>query len=87
MDDAFELDKVMRKTTTPALVINPDDTTESALVSVTEEGGGVIYAVFLMKIFFWKPPVAGLASEVHQDWRRHFIETREVLSDQRWCIS
>ena len=85
MGNGVELDKVMRATTTPGLVVNPYYTTESALVSVTEERGGVIYATFLTKVYIKKPNMAGL--KVHQDWKRNFIETREVSSDQRWCIS
>lgn len=36
-DKDVELNKSMLEYNTPALVINPKDTTESALVSVTEE--------------------------------------------------
>lgn len=53
----------------------------------TEERGGVVYAIFSTKSYVRKPRMAGLAGEVRQDRKRYFIETREVLSDQQWCIS
>ena len=54
LNNSLELDIVMRETATPGIVVNPRDTTESALVSVTEEREGVIYATFLTKVYIRK---------------------------------
>lgn len=81
VNKGIELDKVIRELTLPATVLNPTESTESALVSVTEERGGVIYAMFLTEVYVKKPRLAGLVSEVRQGWKKHFIETREVLID------
>ena len=75
----IELDRVIKELTLPATVLNPTDSAESALVFVTEERGGVIYAIFITKVYVRKPRLAGLGSEVRQGWQKHFIETREVL--------
>ena len=85
-DKDVELNKSMMEYNTPALVINPKDTTESALVSVTEEQEGAIHAMFLRKAYVRKRRMAGLTFEIHRDWRRQLIETREVSSAQCCCI-
>lgn len=55
LDDDTELDKVVRETTTSGLVVNPDDTTASAPVSGSGDRGGVIYVMFLMKVYAMRP--------------------------------
>ena len=85
LDNDIEFDRIMRETPVPGLVVNPYDTTESALVSVNEERGGVIYATFLSKAFIRQPQY--FFEDAHQDWKRNFIEIREVSSNQRWCIN
>ena len=84
LDNGIQFDRIMRETPVPGLVVNPDDSTESALVSVNAEREGVIYATFLSKAYI-RPP-SYFFKDSHQDWKTKFIETREVLSNQRWCI-
>lgn len=87
MDDGIELDKVIRETTTPGFDRQPlRHHRNPLLISMSEEGGDVVYVTFLLEVYLRKPRMAGLASEVHQDWRKHFIETRQVSPAQRWCI-
>ena len=83
LNNDYEFDKIMRETTTPGLIVNPYDAIESALVSVIGERKGVIYGIFLKKAYIRKP---SSTTKSYQHWKKHFIETREVSSDQRWCI-
>ena len=84
LDNDVLFDRLMRETPVPGLVVNPDDSTESALVSVNDEREGVIYATFLSKAFIRRPLY--FREDAHQDWKTDFIETREVSENQRWCI-
>lgn len=45
-----DFDKLMKDTTKPAFILNPQDSSESVLVSVTSEDNGIIHAVYLSKI-------------------------------------
>ncbi len=83
LDDSIKLDTLLNGTPTPAFILNPDDSTESALVSVTGEEEDVLSATFLSKIYVRKPR---MESGVHDDWRNNLIDVREVSSDQSWCI-
>ena len=83
LDESPEFDELLCNTAKPAFILNPDDTTESALVSVIREVGEVIHASFLRKVHIRKPR---MESGVHNDWRDKLIDVREVSSDQKWCI-
>lgn len=87
VNKGIELDKVIKELTLPATVLNPTDSRESAFVSVTEERGGVIYAIFITKVYVRKPRLVRLASEVRQGWKKHFIETDEILIGSATCVS
>lgn len=82
-----DFDKLMKDVTAPAFVLNPRDSNESALVSVTSEESEVIHAVYLRKIeikrWFTEP---SFNAKVYGHWRDCLVEGDEVLSDQRWCI-
>ncbi len=78
------LDQLMRKTAVLAFALNPEDMGESALLSVTEEKDGVIFAKFVTKVYIGKPR---MGRGVHDEWRKNLISAREVSSQQQWCIS
>ena len=82
--EALDFIEQMQKTAMPAIIVNPADTTESALVAVRKEEEGVIYGTFLRKVYV-RPP--RMASGLYNDWRNRLLQTREVPSDQRWCIN
>ena len=83
LEDDIELDKFFNEVPTPGLILNPDDSAESALVSVSQEEGGIIYATFERKLYIRKPR---MESGVHGDWRDYLIDVREVPSTQKWCV-
>lgn len=64
LDDSIKLDSLLTETPTPAFVLNPQDSTESALVSVTGEEGDIIYATFVTKLYIRKPL---MESGMHDD--------------------
>ena len=83
LDESLEFDALLCNTPELAFILNPEDTTESALVSVTREEGDVIYASFLRKVYIRKPR---MESGLHNDWREKLIDVREVPSNQKWCV-
>ena len=82
-----DFDKLMKDITTPAFILNPQDSNESALVSVTSEENGIIHAVYLRKIQIkqWFSE-SSFNAKAYRRWRNHLIDGDEILSDQRWCI-
>ena len=49
MENDIELNEFWNQSPMPGLILNPDDSTESALVSVSREEDGIIYATFERK--------------------------------------
>ena len=84
MNDAYELDRLMRDTTKPGFIINPKDMAESVLVSVIEEKDGIIHARYLKKIYM---EAKNFHRPEHAEWKDNLIEAREVSEEQSWCIS
>lgn len=80
-------DKLMKDTSTPAFILNPQDANESALVSVTSERDGIIHATFLTKIQIkrWSSE-STFNVKVYGHWRDFVVDEDEVPSDQRWWI-
>ena len=84
VNDAYDLDRLMRETPTPGFIINPKDMAESVLVSVIGEKDGTIHARYLKKIYM---RAKNLHNPVHAEWKDNLIEAREVSEEQSWCIS
>ena len=84
MNDAYDLDRLMRETPTPGFIINPKDMAESVLVSVIGEKDGTIHARYLKKIYM---RAKNFHNPVHAEWKDKLIEAREVSEEQLWCIS
>ena len=82
-----DFDKLMKDIPAPAFILNPRDSNESALVSVTSEENGIIHADYLRKIQIrrWFSE-SSFNAKVYGHWRNHLVEGDEVPSDQRWCI-
>lgn len=88
-NECVTLDRWLRYTAKPAIVINPQDLFESVLVSITgEQETGVIEAVWMSRIRirdyrrrqnFFGPSGFG-------DWKRHIIDVEELGEKQWWCI-
>ena len=85
---AVDFDKLMKDITASAFILNPQDSNESALVSVTSEENGVIHAVYLRRIGIrrWSSE-SSFNAKVYGNWRNCLVEGDEVLSYQRWCIT
>jgi hypothetical protein len=83
METAEDFERFFRETPTAGFVLNPHEPTESALVSVSREEGGVIYATFERRIYMFKPK---MQPGRHERWRDHVVDAREVSSEQMWCI-
>ena len=82
-----DFDKLMRDITAPAFILNPQDPSESVLVSVTSEKNGVIHALYLRKVHIkrWDSE-SSFNAKVYGDWRDHVVDGPEIHSDQQWCI-
>ena len=82
-----DFDKLMKEITKPAFILNPQDSTESALVSVRSEDNGIIHAVYLRKIEIrqWFSE-SSFNVKVYGSWRTRLVEGDQVPSDQRWRI-
>ena len=82
-----DFDKLMKDITKPAFILNPQDSNESALVSVTSEDNGIIHAVYLRKIEIrqWFSE-SSFNAKVYGSWRNRLVEGDQVPSDQRWRI-
>ena len=83
----IEFDKLMRDITVPAFILNPQDSLESVLVSVTSEENGIINALYLrnIEIRLWNSE-SSFNANTYGDWRDHIVDGDEIPSDQRWCI-
>lgn len=83
---AIRFTEIIERTEKPAVIINPRSASESVLVSVTGEEGGVIYATFLMKVFstLWGKDTEFDESR-HKDWRENFMRAKEVEVGH-WCV-
>ena len=82
-----DFDKLMKDITAPAFILNPQDSNESALVSVKSEENGVIHAVYLRKIQIkrWVSE-SSFNAKLYGHWRTLVVDGDEVPSHQRWCI-
>ena len=78
--------EMIERTDRPAVIINPRSASESVLVSVTGEDGGVVYAIFLMKVYaeLW-PQGTEFDESRHKDWKENFMPAQEVEVGQ-WCV-
>ena len=84
LEEGIQLDKFFNEVSTSGLILNPEDPGESALVMISREEGGIIYATFETIVYAKKPR---MESGVHVDWKDSLIGAREVPSTQRWCIN
>ena len=82
-----DFERLIKSIPAPAFIINPQDSNESALVSVVSEDGEVIHAEFLRRIQArsWST-VSAFNSKVYGGWRDGLMDVHEVSSNQRWCI-
>ena len=82
-----DFDKLMKDIDAPAFILNPRDSNESALVSVTSEKDGIIHAVYLrqIQIRLWFSE-SSFNTKVYASWRNRLVDGDEVFADQRWCI-
>lgn len=89
-NECVTLDRWLRYTEKPAIVINPQDSFEHVLVSVTDEQEpGVIEAVWMSRIIlvdYRKRRSYDIDYSHHRDWKRHRIDVQEVGESQLWCI-
>lgn len=100
-NESIVFEQLIKETRTAAFIINPRDRYASVLVSVMSEIDGVIHATYLGRIgirFFHRlghiddkgEPKWGSSSfnaKIHEGWQDDLVDTHEVLSDQRWCIT
>ena len=87
-DAIVRFDQLLRQTSKPAVILNPHDAHESVLVSInSEKAGEILHATFVSRIFvrFWRTE-SSFDTLVHEGWRDHLLDVREVSSDQRWCV-
>lgn len=99
--ERIALGQLIKETSTAAFIINPRDRYVSVLVSVTSEIDGVIHATYLRRIgikfcdrltkFDDKGVsdyhLSGFNEKIYKGWQDRLVDTREVLSDQQWCIT
>lgn len=81
--EGAKFDTLMRETKMPGIIINPEDSGESALVSIEREENNILYAKFLTKVFAKKPRIE---SSSHRNWEPRLLRTRKLSPDQRWCV-
>lgn len=83
LEAALKLDAFMNSADTPAFIVNTATQYNSALVSVSGEEGGVIFAKYdsLISISTRK------LWELPKDWRDRLITARPVSPQQMWCIT
>lgn len=88
-NECVTLDRWLRYTAKPAIVINPQDLFENVLVSITDEQeSGVIEAVWMSRIIIRDYRRRGHYYNPlgHGDWKRHIIDVQELGEKQWWCI-
>lgn len=87
-NECVTLDRWLRYTAKTAIVINPQDSFENVLVSITDEQErGVIEAVWMSRIILRDFRRRGVYfPEAHRNWKRHIIEVQELGERQSWCI-
>ena len=87
-NECVTLDRWLRYTKKPAIVLNPQDTFEHVLVSITDEQEpGVIEAVWMSRIAL--VDYRGRKDYYpwgRRDWKRHRMELEELGEKQWWCI-
>lgn len=86
LEEEIEVNKFFNETPQPGLILNPQDPTESALVSVLREENGIIYATF-ERVAYAKKPRMNNNWGTHDDWKDYLIDAREVSSEQKWCVN
>lgn len=84
VENDIKLEKLFNETEKLGVILNPDDLSESALVSVSRDEGDIIYATFERIVYVRKPR---MASGLYDDWKDYLMDAREVPSTQKWCIS
>ena len=81
--------EVFKTAKIPAVIINPRNASESALVSVIEQKGDTVYASFLMKVYtrLWRQGTTFDETEfMLRNWRDTYVHAREFGPDQHWCV-
>ncbi|KAI4157943.1 MAG: hypothetical protein L6R39_000575 [Caloplaca ligustica] len=82
--DAIELRKLLKEIPTLAIILDPDEENHSAaLVSVSREEGGIIYATFKANLSISRRKKG---KDRHGGWRDLLINVRQVPPEQEWCI-
>lgn len=85
-EEDIKVHKFFNETPQHGLILNPQNGDQSALVSVTREEKGIIYATF-ERIGFARKPQINHKWGIHDYWKDYLINARKVPSTQKWCIN